>query len=212
VPTTRLKKMGAVAGILFPILQLSAQGLIQIGGAEPAFSAPAPEIHAFFQNRDATLAPIGGYISLLSLVVFIWFLGALWSQMRAIEGEPGMLSVIALGSGLVTTAAILGEGGWSLAMFRIDEELDPQTARLLFDQGNLNFANIWVSLGGMVLAAGILFLSSEGFPRWLGWSSLLLSVGLFLARIVWTSSIAFLPNLLFWLWMIVLGVMLFRRA
>lgn len=123
-----------------------------------------------------------------------------------------MLSIIALGSGLVTAAAILGEGGWSLAMFRIDEGLDPQTARLLFDQGNLNFANIWVSLGGMVLAVGILFLSSVEFPRWLGWSSLLLSAGLFLARIVWTSAVAFLPYVLFWLWMIVLGVMLFRRA
>lgn len=97
-------------------------------------------------------------------------------------------------------------------MFRIDEGLDPQTARLLFDQGNLNFANIWVSLGGMVLAVGILFLSSVEFPRWLGWSSLLLSAGLLLARIAWTSAVAFLPYLLFWLWMIVLGVMLFRRA
>lgn len=210
--TTQLKKMGAIAGILFPIMQMASQALIQIGGAEPPFTAPAAEILAFFQNRDATLAPIGGYISLLSIVVFLWFLGALWSQMRAAEGEHGMLSAIALGSGLITAAAIIGEGGWSLALFRLDEGLEAETARLLFDQGNLNFANIWISLGSLVLAAGILFLRTGAFPGWLGWSSVVLAIGLFLARTVWTSQIAFLPYVLFWVWMIVLGIMLFRRG
>lgn len=201
-----------MAGILFPIMQMTAQVLIQIGGAEPAFSAPAPEILSFFQNRDPTLFAVGEYLSILSLIVFIWFVGALWSQMRAIEGESGLLSAVTLGSGLVTAAALIGGGGWSLAMFRISEGLEADTARLLFDQGNLTFANIWVTLGGMVLAAGLLFNRSSAFPGWLGWSSLLLAVALFLARTIWTSQIAFLPYALFLLWMIVMGVLLYRRA
>ena len=45
---TTLKKIGAAGGIAFVVLQPLAQGLIQIGGAEPSFNAPAQEILDFF--------------------------------------------------------------------------------------------------------------------------------------------------------------------
>ncbi|MBW8011130.1 MAG: hypothetical protein FVQ83_07815 [Chloroflexi bacterium] len=206
-----LKKIGALAGIAFPILQMTAQGLIQVGGMEPAFADGTDSILAFFQNRDPSLFTIGEYLSVLSLVVFLWFLGALWQEFNSEEGENRWLVAIVLGSGLVTTSAISGAGGWALAMFRINENLDPQIARMLFDQGNLNFANTWVSYGSMVLAAGLLFNQSKNFPKWLGWSSLALAIGLFTARFFWTSQIAFAPYVLFWVWMIVVGINLYRR-
>lgn len=210
--TNGLKKVGAVAGIAFPILQMVSQGLIQVGGAEPPFTASAAEIMTFFQNREPALATAGAYIATLSLVAFLWFLGVLWDELRTAEGGNGWLSIIAIGSGFVTASALAASGGWSLAIFRIGEGLDPQIARLLFDEGNLNFANIWVSLGSMVLAAGLVIHQSDRFPTWLGWASFVLALGLFLARAVWTSAIAFAPYVLFWLWMIGLGVILLRRS
>jgi len=207
-----MKKIGALAAIAFPLLQMASQGLIQVGGMEPAFAAPASEIVAFFEARDPALFAIGGYLSVLSLVAFLWFLGALWDELRAVEEGSGWLSIIAVGSGLVTASALSESGGWPLAVFRIGEGLDPQVARLLFDEGNLNFANIWISLGSMVLAAGLIFRRSRRFPHWLGWASIALAVGLFLARAVWTSPVAFAPYLLFWLWLIVLGVIMLRRS
>jgi hypothetical protein len=208
---TQLRKAGAAAGIAFPALQMIAQGLIQVGGAEPPFTADASEILAFFQNRDATLFAIGDYLSVLSMIAFIWFLGVLWSELRAAEGKPAWLSTIAFGSGLVTASALSG-GGWSLAMFRISEGLDPQIAQTLFDQGNLNFANMWISLGSMVMAVGFIFHRSDSYPKWLGWGSITLALGLVLARAVWTSPVAFAPYVLFWLWMISLSVIFLRRA
>jgi hypothetical protein len=209
----QLKKFGAIAAIAFPILQMAAQGFFQVGGVEPSFAAPASEILAFFENRDPVLFTIGSYIFILSVVAFLWFLGALWDELSTAEGGSGWLSLIAVGSGLVVAANLAGSGGsWPLAVFRIGEGLDPQIARLLFDQGNLNFANIWVALGSMVLAAGLVMRHSTRFPRWLGWSSLVLAVGLLLARAVWTLAIAFAPYLLFWVWMITLGVIWLRRS
>jgi len=208
---SRLKKVGAIAGIAFPIIQMIAQALIQAGGIEPSFAAPSSEIVAFFQSRDPTLSFVGGYLSVLSLVLFLWFLGALWDELKTVEAGSGWLSIIAVGSGIVAVSALAGEGGWGLALFRIGEGLDPQIARLLFDQGNLNFANIWVSLGSMVLAVGILCGQTNAFPRWLSWSSIALAMALFLARMVWTTQIAFLPYGLFWLWMIALGIIILRR-
>jgi hypothetical protein len=210
--STRLKKVGAIAAIAFPVMQMVAQGLIQVGGVEPAFAAPASEIVSFFEARNPTLFSIGGYISLLSLVAFLWFLGALWDELRAAEGGSGWLSVVAVASGLVAVATIASPGGWPLAVFRIDEGLDPQIARLLFDQGNLNFANYWVALGSMLLAVGLVARQSPRFPAWMGWGSIVLAVGLLAARAVWTSAIAFAPYVLFWLWLILFGVMLLRRG
>ncbi len=206
------RRIGAAAGIAYPILQLLAQGLIQVGGAEPPFGAPAPQILEFFQNRNPSLFAVGGYLSALSLVVFLWFLGALWSELRAAEGGTGMLSAIALGSGLVTVATYNSAGGWGLAMFRLGEGLDPQMAQMLFDQGNFAFASSWISLGSMVLAAGLLLRRAAHFPGWLGWGSVVLALGLFIGRAVWTSPIAFAPYVLFWIWMIVLGILFLRRS
>lgn len=208
---TNLKKLGAAAGIAYPVMQVIAQGMIQVGGAEPSFSAGANEILKFFQTRNTTLFEIGAYVSMLSAVAFIWFLGALWDGLHTEEGGSGWLSMIAVGSGLVS-AASLNEGGWALAIFRLNEGLDPHLAQMLFDEGNLNFANSWVTIGSMVLAAGLILKGSARFPRWLGWGSILLAGGLFLGRIVWLSSIAFVPYVLYWVWLISLGVILMRKS
>ena len=206
-----MKKIGALAAIAYPLMQMVSQGLIQVGGMEPTFAAPAAEIATFFENRDPALFAIGSYFHVLSLVAFLWFLGALWEECRAAEGGSGWLSMIAVGSGLLAAAALSRPGGWPLAVFRAGEGLDPQLARMLFDEGNLNFANMWVSLGSMLLAAGLIFRGLQRFPRWLGPATIALAVGLFLARAIWTSPVAFAPYVLFWLWLIVFGVMLLRR-
>jgi hypothetical protein len=208
---SKLKRLGAIAGIAFPVLQMTAQGLIQVGGMEPSFTAPASEILQFFQNRDPALFDIGAYLSAISMIVFLWFVAVLWDQLRKAEGEAGWLSIIALGSGIVAASAFMESGGWPLAVFRVGEGLDPQIARTLFDAGNFNFANIWVSLGSMVLVAGIILRNSDTVPKWLGWASILLAVSLIFARIIWTTQIAFLPYILFWLWMIAIGIILLRR-
>ena len=208
--TARFIKWGAIAAIAYPIMQLAAQGLIQVGGREPAFTASAQEILEFFQNRDTNLYTIGGYISALSVIAFLWFLGALWSELRGAEEDSGWISIIAIGSGLVAASAY-NVGGWSLALFRINEGLDPQIAQLLFDEGNFNFANTWVTLGSMLLAAGIVFREAGTYPKWLGGGSILLAVGLILGRALWTSQIAFLPYTLFWVWMIAFGIYLLRH-
>lgn len=208
--STRFIKWGAIAGIAYPILQLAAQGLIQIGGAEPSFTASPQEILEFFQARNTTLFTIGGLLSTVSLVAFLWFLGALWRELRLAEGSPGWISVIALGSGLLA-ASTLNTGGWEIAILRISEGLDPRIAQILFDEGNLSFANSWVSLGSMLLAAGIVFKEAGSYPRWLGVGSIIIAIGLILARLVWTSQIAFLPYVLFWVWMIATGIYLLRH-
>jgi hypothetical protein len=207
------EQIGAVGGIVFVALQMVSQALIQVGGAEPPFGASAETIVAFFMARDNQFFALGEYLSALSLIPFLWFLGSLWSTLRRGEGEPAWLSLVALASGLMVVASALSGGGWPLAVFRRDEGLDPQIARLLFDQGNFAFANAWVMLAGLSLATGLVSIRTGALPRWLGWAGMLIAGGLLAARAVWASSeLVFVPFGLCYLWLIALSVVLIRRA
>jgi hypothetical protein len=171
---SRWEQIGAAGGFVFVVLQMASQALIQAGGAEPLFSAPAPTIVAFFMAKDSQLFALGEYLSTLSLIAFLWFLGSLWATLRRAEGEPAWLSFVAAASGLMVVATVSG-GGWPLAVFRRDEGLDPQIARLLFDQGNFAFANAWVMLASLCLASGIVSIRTGALPHWLGWAGVLIA-------------------------------------
>jgi hypothetical protein len=209
----RWEQLGAAMGIAFVVAQLAAQSLIQAGRAEPPFYAESTEIVGFFSSRNSRLFGLGDYLSTLSVIPFVGWLSALWARLRRAEGAAGWLSVAAFGSGLVTATQVVSGGGWTLAMGRIGGGLGPELARTLFDMGNLTFANIWVSLAGMLLAAGILSIRADALPRWLGWSGLAIALGLVVARAFWErSGITFMPYGLFWLWLIAASVALMRRA
>jgi len=207
------EQIGAAGGIVFVVLQMVAQALIQVGGAEPPFDAPAPTIAAFFMARNSQLFALGDYLSTLSLIAFVWFLGSLWSALCRAEGEPAWLSLVALASGLMIVATVSAGAGWPLAVFRRDEGLDPQIARLLFDQGNFAFANAWAMLASLSLATGVVSIRTHALPRWLGWAGVLIAGGLLAARAVWASSgLVFIPFGLCYLWLFAISIVLIRRA
>jgi hypothetical protein len=210
----RWTQVGAAGGIAFVVLQLIAQALIQVGGSEPAFNAPAGEIVDFFMNRNMTLTQVGGFFNVLSIFAFLWFLGVLWATLRQHEGESAWLSLVVFASGLAAIAVLLSGGGWELALFRLSEVNRPEIIQLLFDQGNMAFASLWVALASMLLAAGIVTLRDGALPRWLGWFGLAVAGTLLVARTVWftASGIKFMPYMLFWIWLVAASVVLVRRA
>jgi hypothetical protein len=110
--------------------------------------------------------------------------------------------------------ATVGAGsGWALAIFRKNEGLDPQIARLLFDQGNFAFANAWVMLASLSLATGVVVIRTHALSRWLGWAGMLIAGALLVARAVWASSgLVFVPFGLCYLWLIAVSIVLIRGA
>ena len=66
--------------------------------------------------------------------------------------------------------------------------------------------------GALTLSVAAAALWLGAFPRWLGWTGLVIGLGLVTAPTYWTSPVAFAPYVLFWLWLIALSVVMFRRA
>lgn len=204
-PSRALPVSTGIAGLATVMLIFGGQGLIQVGGNEPAFDAPADAIASYFGARDQTLFAVGTYLNIVAVVVFLWFAGGVYRLLRDDWRAP-----IALISAVLGVAPIF-TGGWELAVFRVPEGVEPQIARLAFDLGNLSFASGWVPLGSFAIAAGWSTLASRTLPRWLGWWAVIAGVGLVVARAAWTTPIWLLGYTLFWLWVIILSARLMRR-
>jgi hypothetical protein len=144
------------------------------------------------------------------LITFVWFVVGLTTLLRRAEGEAPWRSTIAVATGVLFVAPVLS--GHEVAAASRADDLDPQIARYAFDEGNVAFANGWVALGSFAFCCGWIITSTGFLPRWLGWLAIASGVGLALSRISWTNQIWLLPYAMFWLWVIIVAILLFRRS
>lgn len=200
---------GGIAGLAGLVLVATSQALVQIGGGEPAFDAPADEILGFLEARHDPLYAIGTYLGLIAVLALACFVSVLWVVLREAEGSPAWRSAFALISG-VAFVVLLMSPGWELAGYRTDEGVDPQIARYAYDMGNLGFANAWVAMAGFLAAAGWIMLGTPWLPSWLGWVGLAAALGFLVGRAFWTTPIWLLPYAVFWVWVVAVSVQLLR--
>lgn len=206
------RKLGGWSAIVYVVLEITGQMMFQVGGGEPAFNAPAAEVVGFFTTRDPGLVSMGGYLVMLASVAFLWFLGSLWATLREAESPPAWLSLVAVASAVTGLASsVATAGSWPIAVFRMHD--DPALAMALFDTGNFGFANSWVWTASFLLATAVVALRSGVFSRVLGWGAVVTAVLLLLARAVWAAptGMIFVPLMLYWVWLIAVGVVLIRR-
>ena len=211
----QLTRIGALGGIISVVLQLGGQMLIQVGGQEPSFNAGTAEITEFFANRDAQLAPVGGFIAGLGFIPFLWFLGVLWSRLRKSEESPGWLSAVALGSGMLIVAVqMAGAAGWMTAFARTGDGIAGDVIRFQFDSGNFLFAASWVMIASLLIATAVVTFLYQALPKWTGWFGLVIAICLLIATANWftASDMLFIPVMLWWLWLIIVSVILMRKG
>jgi hypothetical protein len=198
-----------VAGIGSLVLVAVSQALSQASEGEPSFDAPAAEILSFFEAQHETLIAAGSFVGLLAVLAITWFLAGVWAVLRQAEGAPAWRSAAALASGVIFVALLMSPG-WELASFRTGDGVDPQTAQLAFDIGNLGFANSWLALGSFLFAAGWIFLTARSLPNWLGWLALAAALGFLIGRAFWTTPIWLISYTIYWGWTVAVSVLLLR--
>jgi hypothetical protein len=187
------RQLGAAGGIFYVVLTLLGNDVI--GGTRPG---------------------IGLLVELLGFVFFAFFLGSLWACLRSAEGEGGWLSAAAFGGGLVALAVKLASVAPVLAV-RASEGMDPGIAKALIAMNGASFAITYLPLGVMLLATAIVAVRTGALPRWLGWASAVVALGLLgaLSAAVVSPSPpewVFLAMLLFALWTVATSIALIRRA
>jgi hypothetical protein len=177
--------------------------------AEPDFDAPAAEIQRYLQTQAPTALAVGGFLLAFGLCTLLWFVCGLSAALRRHGARPEWLPTVVLVSGTAAVATIL-TGAPQAAAYRGGEALDAQVAQFAFDLGNITFANMWVALGSLSLAAGWAMLAGRGEPAWLGWWALAAGAGLLVARIAWPTWVWVIPYVPFWVWVLVVSTRMLR--
>ena len=178
-----LPRLGAASGALFVVLLFG-----------PSSS-----------GSDAAIILV---LELLGLLLFIPFLGYLWSVLREAEGPGGWLATTAFGAGLVDVTLKLG----SLPPGKVADDFGDSTAvhKALEDMNSVAFIATMLPLGVLMAAVAVIVLKTRVLPLWLGWlaavtAPLLLVNGMFL-------DAEFGPAfLLFLLWTLLASVVLTVR-
>jgi hypothetical protein len=167
------QRWAALSGIVFVVLMLTgAAFVIDL----PKADASNQEIAGYLADSgNHTRNVIGAYIWVLGGLAFLGFVSGLRSVLRRAEGDPGTLSSVVFGAGVVFTA-VWSVSAATLASVAYAVEFsgapvsDPDIVRVLPQLGSLllllggGFAGIFV-----ILATSALIFRTGVLPRWLAW-------------------------------------------
>ncbi len=105
-------------------------------------------------------------VELIAMLLFLPFLGYLYSVLHRAEGEGGWLSATAFGAGLVDLTIKLGSLAPGFASRT--EGLNPQLHQALEKMNSVAFIVTMLPLGVMLGAVAIITLKTRVLPLWLG--------------------------------------------
>lgn len=147
--------------------------------SSPPHPTPDASIHEsarhFAEHREKFIANV--YLSGLAMIPAIWFLVILWRRLREAEGEPAVLSTIALVSGVSAITVTMAASGFHVVLaLELDQPLDLSLVRTLYDLGISTLSFIPFALTALFAAIAVVALRTGMLPRWLGMGAALLAV------------------------------------
>ena len=157
----------------------------------------------FWSDNDGQQVA-GAFISALSLVPLLWFLGSLRSALRTAEGGTGRLSAIAFAGGIVLVGFGAVDSSIQFAAAESVGDVPPavtQSLSVLYGDFFLGFP---VGVGTLLLASGLAILRTRVLPAWLGWVALVLGV-------ISITPVGFFAFFVVLAWIAVVSVMLFQQ-
>jgi hypothetical protein len=210
------ERIGAVSGILF----FAAVVASFFTPETPDADDPTAEIASSIAD-DRTAHLVSAYLQGIASLLFIVFVGALWSRLRRAEADRGPSILVALG-GLGSAIIILVSSGVFLALIEAaDEGREPAAVRALFELDEIVFIVLGWTSAAFYAGAALSSLSTRSLPRWLGWLAAALAA-LFVVALLGVFSedddggvlgaIFFVGILVNFLWILATSIVMLRAS
>ncbi|MGQ0671086.1 MAG: hypothetical protein ACT4PO_15740 [Actinomycetota bacterium] len=170
---SRWERIAAGTGIVWVVL--TAVGSI-IQTNPPGVNDPVGKITSYYVvHRSGIL--LGEFLIGLGGLFFLWFLGSMWSHFRRAEGEPGRVSAVVFGAGVLTLAVFLVEGSMYTALaYRIAREGDPRIIRAVWDMASVAATFRGYTVAALFAAIAVVVLRTGALPRWIGGTAVVLGL------------------------------------
>ena len=199
-----LERVAPLSGVAFSVLVLVGTALTSdLGFLDP----PQDLAKVYIEDTGRVLA--GMQTLALAAFLLVWFVGSLRARIHIAEGGGGRLANTAFGGGVAAASLLLaGVVAFGAAALRAEDAgtIDPNAAATLTDLGSvLMGAAAPVALAIVTAATALASLRTGILPTWLGWVSVVLSVGLVI------MPINFIVTLLFLVWAVVVAILLYLQ-
>lgn len=197
-------RLAPLSGIAFVVLLIL--GVIVVSGNTPSIDDPASKIASYYADHKAkeTIAVILVGLSAVFLTIFVV---SLRDYLRGAGGDGSAWPTVALIGGVVSVAGIFGAGALHLALVNGgDKHISPEAMVAINAVDSDSLLAFVVPLGIMLFGvAGATLAGGGGLPKWMGWVALVLGV-------IFFTPIFPLSMLLTFIWIIVVSILMYRRA
>jgi hypothetical protein len=200
--SNRWNRLGALAGVPFVGLVLAVTFLT---GSTPNSKASGAKVIAFYHTHH-TREAVAAYLFALSVVVGMFFYGALRGHLRQHPAAANLASTGFGGAVLFAAGAALS-AGTAATLVDVPTRLSPSAAQALNVVGSdLTYYLFGTGLVVVMLASGIAIVRSGLLPRWLGWAAIVIAVAAVSAVLFWAAFLAT------GLWTLITSVTMYRRG
>src|SRR6185437_12568682 len=169
-------RLGAFSGVGFVVATFVGNSISTAGGSQSNNPTGAQALSDLQRVAKSSSALVGMYVEIIGFLLFAFFVGYLFSRLRAAEGGQGWLAPVALSAGAVMLAIKLASGAPLAAGLLTAPTLSPDTARLLTDMNNAAFVISWLPFGVFLIATGVGGVVTRLTRPWLGWVGAVLGV------------------------------------
>jgi len=200
-------RWAALGGVLYVVLFVIGTILL-FSGAPSGDSAPAKVIKWYSDSGHRDRINVAWILLGLSILFLLWFIGALRRAVSDVDGEGILTGVVSLGGGVyaaLTLASVaLSDGIRTMSDDTYQHRVFPELIHAADDVTWVIHASGAAALGVMIIAASLVFMWGAVWPKWAGWLGVVVGI-------LALASIAFFPQFLFLLWILVVSVWMFRR-
>jgi hypothetical protein len=192
----RWERYAPLTGVLAVALWLIGVLTLELGAGRPDENANAEAIASYFEENAGTILG-GSFLFMVGCGFFVWFLGSLRARTQAAEDRFGWLAGSVIGTGVLlaamATAALAPQAAAALSADDSDRTLSPGVAETLWEAGDGFFVAAIAALAVFFLVTAVAILVTRALPGWLGWVTLVLSIGAFVAPVGWAVLLFGLP-------------------
>jgi len=197
-PNRGIERWGGLGAILYVVLFIGHYVLFR--GAPDTSSAPAKIVAWYSDSGNRDQVAYSWIMAGLGLFFLIWFIAALRELVLALGGSF-LATVVAIGGAVYTTLALsdiaISFGIRTMSDDTYRHTVYPGLIHAADDAGYVLHATGGVGAAAMVFATSIALLRARR-STWLGWFGML-------AGLAALASIAFFPQLILALWLLVAG-------
>jgi hypothetical protein len=183
--------------------------IMLFGGAPDGDATPAKVIQWYSDSGHRDRINVGWIMITLSVFCLLWFIAALRRAVSLVDGEGILTGVVGIGGGIYAALAFgsvaLNTGIRTMSDDTYQHRVFPDLIHAAGDVSWVMHATGAVGLGTMIIAASLAFMRGGVWPSWAGWLGV--AVG-----ILSLASIAFFPQFLFLLWILIVSIVIFMQS